>query len=79
MVELVEGKVYRVRYIAKIGVGGTEAREGSVEVKNGRAVLVHRDLQGQFETHVLDSAQLVPSDDPEIDFIYMGAVIAASF
>jgi hypothetical protein len=79
MAELVEGRTYRVRYIVKIGTGGTEAREGSAEVKSGRFVLIHRDLQGQSETHELDSAELVASDDPDVDFIYMGTVIAASF
>ena len=75
MVQLEAGKTYRIRYLAKVQGGQVEPREGAMELVQGSAVLLHSNLAGQIERLTLDSAQLAESDDPDLDFIYLGPVL----
>jgi hypothetical protein len=74
-VRLEEGKTHRVRYLAKVQGGQAEPREGAMEVQQGIAVLLHSNLEGKIERFTIDSAQLNASDDPDLDFIYLGSVL----
>jgi hypothetical protein len=78
MVLLEDGKTYRVRYFVKVGDGNAEPREGAMNVERGIAVLLHSNLQGRIERMTVDAAQLAPSDDPDVDFIYLGPALEAS-
>jgi hypothetical protein len=75
MVRLEEGKTQRVRYFAKVQGGQAEPREGAIEVEQGIAVLFHSNLEGKIERFTIDPAQLNASDDPDLDFIYLGSML----
>jgi hypothetical protein len=78
MVQLEEGEIYRIRYLLRAQGGNAEPREGVMQFDHGIPILRHSNLVGRIEPFAIDPAQLTPSDDPDVDFIYLGPPLEAS-
>ena len=72
MVQVEEGKTYRVRYLIKAVDGHTAAREGTLKREYGMLILRHSTLGGQVELIPIDLDELAVSDDTEVDFVLLG-------
>jgi hypothetical protein len=72
MVQLEEGKTYRVRYLVKVQGGHSAPREGTLKLEYGMLILRHSTLGGRVEMIPIDLDELAVSDDLEVDFVLLG-------
>ena len=72
MVQVEEGKTYRVRYLIRAADGHTASREGTLKREYGMLILRHSTLGGQVELIPIDLDELSVSDDTEVDFVLLG-------
>ena len=72
MVQLEEGKTYRVRYLIKVQGAHAVAREGMLKLEYGMLILRHSTLDGRVELIPIDPEELAVSDDSDVDFVCLG-------